>query len=41
MKLLWRAAARYYAVRAKRARARADRFALLSEKFFARIKGVW
>lgn len=41
MKIFFRMAARFYAVRARRARAKAERLARLSEKFFARIKGVW
>lgn len=40
MRTLWRIMARFYAVRARRARARAAVFEALSEKFFAAIKGV-
>lgn len=40
MKTIWRILARFYAVRARRAQARAAAFEAVSEKFFAAIKGV-
>ncbi|WP_256359736.1 hypothetical protein [Rhodovulum sp. BSW8] len=40
MKVLWRVTARFYQIRAARARAAAGRFEVQAEKFFARIKGL-
>lgn len=39
MKVWWRICGRFYAVRAKRAEARAKEFRRTAEKFFHQIKG--
>lgn len=40
MKIWWRIIARFYEVRANRARAKAACFKRTSEKFFRRVKGL-